>query len=70
MPSGHEVVAALRRAGFRPVLQRGSHLKLKGREGRTVIVPLHKDLAPGTLASVLRQAALTRDQFDRLMSPS
>jgi predicted RNA binding protein YcfA (HicA-like mRNA interferase family) len=26
--------------------------------GRTVIVPMHRELAPGTLASILRQAGL------------
>jgi predicted RNA binding protein YcfA (HicA-like mRNA interferase family)/predicted RNase H-like HicB family nuclease len=70
MPSGPEVVAALRRAGFQPVSQRGRHRKRTGHGGWTVIVPLPADLAPGTLASVLRQAGITRDPFDRLMGAS
>ncbi|MFJ8600716.1 type II toxin-antitoxin system HicA family toxin [Streptomyces shenzhenensis] len=31
---------------------------------RTVIVPLHRSLAPGTLRSVLRQADWTVDDLD------
>jgi predicted RNA binding protein YcfA (HicA-like mRNA interferase family) len=50
-----------------PVSQRGSHAKLRSAEGRTVIVPLHSELAPGTLRSILRQAGLSVDEFTRLI---
>ena len=53
--SGADVVRALQRAGFSQVGQKGSHVKLRReRDGRTqtVIVPLHAELAPGTLASI------------------
>lgn len=36
--------------------------------GRTVIVPLHRELARGTLASILRQAELSVDEFRELLS--
>jgi predicted RNA binding protein YcfA (HicA-like mRNA interferase family) len=49
------MVAVLVRAGFARVSQKGSHVKLRA-DDRTVIVPLHDELAPGTLKSVLRQA--------------
>ncbi len=55
---GPDVVAALGKVGYVQVSQRGSHVKLR-RDGRTVIVPLHRELAPGTLRSILKQAALT-----------
>jgi predicted RNA binding protein YcfA (HicA-like mRNA interferase family) len=57
------VVSALRKAGFEPISQRGSHVKLRNIDGLTAIVPLHRELAPGTLKSVLRQAALSVDDF-------
>jgi predicted RNA binding protein YcfA (HicA-like mRNA interferase family) len=59
--SGAEVVKALGKVGFSQVSQRGSHLKLRNADGRTVIVPLHRELANGTLASILRQAGLDRE---------
>ncbi|NED85470.1 type II toxin-antitoxin system HicA family toxin, partial [Streptomyces sp. SID11233] len=43
------------RAGFAHVSTRGSHAKYRWGE-RTVIVPMHRTLSPGTLRSVLRQA--------------
>jgi predicted RNA binding protein YcfA (HicA-like mRNA interferase family) len=68
--SGAAVIAALRRAGFVYVRTKGSHTKLRHAEsGRTVIVPLHRELARGTVASVLRQASLSVDEFRQLLNP-
>jgi predicted RNA binding protein YcfA (HicA-like mRNA interferase family) len=61
--SGQDTVRELRGVGFEQISQRGSHVKLRDAEGRTVIVPMHRELAPGTLRSVLRQAALSVDEF-------
>lgn len=70
--SSREILAALHRAGFREVSQRGSHLKLRSaRHGRilTVIVKHPaSDVPPGTFKSILRQAELTLDEFERLLS--
>jgi predicted RNA binding protein YcfA (HicA-like mRNA interferase family) len=60
--SGQQTIKALRHLGFEHVSQRGSHVKLRSGD-RTAIVPLHKELARGTLRSILRQADLTPDEF-------
>jgi len=57
----------LRSVGFAEVSQRGSHAKLRHEDGRTAIVPLHRELAMGTLRSVLRQARLSPDEFADLL---
>ncbi|MDA8359601.1 MAG: type II toxin-antitoxin system HicA family toxin [Actinomycetota bacterium] len=59
-------LAALAEVGYEEVSQRGSHVKLR-RDERTVIVPLHRELAPGTLRSILRQASLTPAEFIALL---
>ena len=64
--SGAEVRTALQRAGFTQVSQRGSHAKLRHPDGRVVIVPMHRELATGTLASILRQARLSADELHEL----
>ena len=64
--SGSEAVRALGTIGFARVSQRRSHVKLRNAD-RTVIVPLHRELAPGTLRSILRQADLSIDEFRELM---
>ncbi len=64
--SGAEAVRALERAGFAVVSQRGSHRKLRHPDGRVVIVPMHRELASGTLASILRQAGLSPSELEEL----
>lgn len=65
--SGRAVVAALVRAGFTVSSQKGSHLKLRHPDGRVVIVPLHDELARGTLGSILRQARVEPTSFLALL---
>jgi predicted RNA binding protein YcfA (HicA-like mRNA interferase family) len=60
--SGAEAARALQRHGFVPIRQTGSHLILR-RESRTVVVPQHKPLKPGTLKGVIEQAGLTLEEF-------
>ena len=61
------MVRALGRAGFGRVGQKGSRVKLRNEAGRTVIVPDHRELARGTLSSILRQAGLSVDEFRELL---
>jgi predicted RNA binding protein YcfA (HicA-like mRNA interferase family) len=68
--SGRETVKALSKTGFTVVGRKGSHVRLKrqrGKEVLIVIVPMHDELARGTLKSILRQANLTVDDFLRLL---
>jgi len=55
-----QVIKALERNGYSLVNQRGSHRKYK-KNGRSVIVPMHYELAWGTLSSILEQSGLTLD---------
>jgi predicted RNA binding protein YcfA (HicA-like mRNA interferase family) len=60
--TGTEVVKAVRRSGFVVMRQRGSHTILR-KESRTVVVPQHKPIKPGTLKGVIEQAGLTVEVF-------
>ena len=65
--SSKVVLKRLKKLGFTKVSQKGSHIKLKGLvEGRlqTVIVPDHKQIAAGTFSSILRQANLSKQEFE------
>lgn len=55
-----QVIKGLEANGFVFVKQRGSHKKYK-KDGRIVIVPMHYEVAKGTLMSILEQAGLTLD---------
>ena len=60
--SGDEAVKAFQRLGFRVARHRGSHVVLR-REDHGCVIPLHKELAVGTLRSAIRQAGITTDEF-------
>jgi len=65
--SADEVCRALEDAGFYRKSRKGSHLKLRHADGRTVIVPRYSELAPGTLRSILKQAGLSPQEFLALL---
>jgi len=67
--SFREVERRLKNAGFIQVGQKGSHVKFGKLEPtgmRTAIVPKHREIALGTLRSILRQAGLSIDDFEAL----
>jgi len=64
--SGEEAIRALQKLGFVKIRQRGSHVVLRKEINEGVIgcvVPLHKELAVGTLRGILRQAQVSPDEF-------
>lgn len=61
--SGQETVTALEKIGFTQVGQKGSHVKLWDQGGRTVIVPIHWELARGTLSAIIRQPGITVERI-------
>jgi predicted RNA binding protein YcfA (HicA-like mRNA interferase family) len=64
--SGREIIRALERLGFVQVRQRGSHVVMKkAMPGENVgcVVPLHDEVAIGTLHSLLKQAKVSPDEF-------
>ncbi len=68
--SGKNAVRALERLGFVQVRQRGSHVVLKktGAEGTIgCVVPLHPELAVGTLRGILRQAGVEPEAFMKVL---
>jgi predicted RNA binding protein YcfA (HicA-like mRNA interferase family) len=67
--SYREVRRKLLAAGFVETSQEGSHVKFVKVTGEgvfTAIVPQHREIRIGTLRSILRQAQIDPDQFDRL----
>ena len=66
--SGREVVRVFEKAGWQMVRQRGSHMILvKSGEMVTLSVPDHREIARGTLRSLIRTSGLSVDTFVELM---
>lgn len=66
--SGREVVRAFEKDGWQVARQRGSHVILV-KEGSmaTLSVPDHKEVARGTLRSLIRASGLTVEHFCALL---
>ena len=66
--SGRKTVRAFGKLGWLVARQRGSHIILV-REGEnvTLSVPDHKELAKGTLRSLIRAAGITVEEFLKLL---
>jgi predicted RNA binding protein YcfA (HicA-like mRNA interferase family) len=65
--SGKQVCVILSTHGFALVRQRGSHMVMQRRVGNstiTVPVPNHREVAVGTLLSIIRQSQLPRSAFE------
>ena len=69
--SGEDIIKALGKWRFRRVDQTGSHVKLRYRhpetdEQRSVTVPLHDEIATGTLRGIAEQAGA--DDFQAFLN--
>ena len=65
--SGREVCKILSEHGFIKVRQKGSHIMMQKKVGKTTItvpVPDHKELRTGTLLGIIRQSGLPRSLFE------
>jgi len=69
VPTGKQLVAALRKGGFEVIRIKGSHHFLRHADGRCTVVPVHagEDVGPGLLAKILRDCDLSCKQLHQLL---
>jgi predicted RNA binding protein YcfA (HicA-like mRNA interferase family) len=66
--SGRKVRAALERAGFTFVRQKGSHMILRRTNPAAwVVVPDHRQVKTGTLRGIIADAGFTVEEFVKLL---
>jgi predicted RNA binding protein YcfA (HicA-like mRNA interferase family) len=67
--TAREIIAVLEKSGFTLSRQSGSHMIYKNAAGKRATVPFHgsKTLHPKILKSILRDAALTPEDLERLL---
>jgi predicted RNA binding protein YcfA (HicA-like mRNA interferase family) len=63
--SGQELCKLLAKVGYHVDHQTGSHIILRNEHPphRRLTVPMHREIAKGTLRAIIRQAGLTRSEF-------
>ena len=65
--SGDDFVKAVLKIGFVRDRIQGSHMILVGPGGQMLSVPRHRELGPGLLRALIRDAGLTREEFMDLL---
>lgn len=67
--SGRELAKALAKVGFVLDRQKGSHMVLRQSVSpfRRITVPDHKEVAKGTLRSILRSAGVSPEELNELL---
>ena len=64
--SGTQAVKALQHLGFQVDRQRGSHVVMKKTTpagARGCVIPMHREVALGTLRAALKQAGVSVEEF-------
>ncbi|HHT9119848.1 MAG TPA: type II toxin-antitoxin system HicA family toxin [Candidatus Hypogeohydataceae bacterium YC41] len=65
--SGQEAVKKLQKAGWTVARQKGSHVMMvKSNYEYTLSIPQHKELGPGIVRKLIRQAGLSIEEFNAL----
>jgi predicted RNA binding protein YcfA (HicA-like mRNA interferase family) len=66
--SGEELIKKLKKIGYIKDHQTGSHIILRNEKPphRRLTIPKHKELAKGTLRSIIRQAGLTLEELKKM----
>ena len=60
----NKIIKAMKRLGFNRISQKGSHAKyIHQKTGKIFILPMHDEIAKGTLKSILEQADVELNQF-------
>jgi len=65
--SGQDAIRAFEKVGYEVDHQTGSHMILRHPQMRRLTVPNHRELAKGTLRTLIRQAGLTKEEFLSLL---
>lgn len=64
--SGRQLIRALQKFGYVEVRQKGSHVRMRNAadsQRQSVTIPLHDEIASGTLRRVLRDARVTIEEL-------
>lgn len=63
-----DLTSILEKQGFQLIRQKGSHLRLEHPDGRKTTIPVHsgEKVGVGLLRKILRDANISRNQFEKL----
>lgn len=64
-----KLIKILQKAGFKLIRQKGSHVILMNDKRVRIVIPVHpgKDVKPGLVRAIIREAGITREEFLKLL---
>ncbi|MFA6530653.1 MAG: type II toxin-antitoxin system HicA family toxin [Candidatus Micrarchaeia archaeon] len=65
--SAIELLKILAKLGYYSVRQKGSHMTLRSTNYPPITIPMHKEIARGTLRAIIREIGITKEQFEQLI---
>jgi predicted RNA binding protein YcfA (HicA-like mRNA interferase family) len=65
----NKLIKILEKEGFKVIRQKGSHVIMINEKKTRIVVPVHpgKDIKPGLLRAILREAEVSRESFLKLL---
>ena len=67
--SPNKLVKILEKSGFKVIRQKGSHVIMINDKRTRIVIPIHpgKDIKPGLVRAIMREAGITREKFVALL---
>ncbi|MDH5664137.1 MAG: type II toxin-antitoxin system HicA family toxin [Candidatus Bathyarchaeota archaeon] len=65
----HKLIKILQTAGFKIIRQKGSHVIMINDRKTRIVIPVHpgKDVKPGLIRAIIKEAGLSREDFFKLL---
>jgi len=60
-----KLIKILEKTGFKIIRQKGSHVIMINDKGTRIVIPVHpgKDVKPGLIRAIIKEAGLSREEF-------
>jgi len=67
--SPNKIVKILEKSGFKVIRQKGSHVIMINDKRTRIVIPMHpgKDIKPGLVRAIMREAGISREKFVALL---
>jgi predicted RNA binding protein YcfA (HicA-like mRNA interferase family) len=67
--SPNKLIKILEKEGFKVIRQKGSHVIMINSKKNRIVIPVHpgKDIKPGLIRAILREAGISREKLFKLL---
>jgi len=67
--SPQRLIKILEKTGFKTIRQKGSHIIMINDKGTRIVIPVHlgKDVKPGLIRAIIKEAGLSRREFFKIL---